>query len=316
MECFLPSEEFSCPGFRCWWWWSFCPSRWYEDEPHLILAYPLLDLILTLPFHSFTFNAIVQNNECYVRLLLKGCLVSKKGVMVSKYSFLNVCVCVETLSAASWGNGSCKTSIGGSCSRRRRRRRGACQERHWSHLEIFSAHGNLSHVQKISGAGDWLAFQPHQSPGVRHQRLAGPAPPPCHLFSNIFPSCTLSSPDHQKKDNWMVVWTLGQRHNGHPTILKIVSSARARACVCVCVFVCAWVFCNWGWVRWMNSPFGVVKRKLSFVPNKVLWERICHFLFQLWFGNAGGNLLGEAFFGVEIEMLFIKKNTELSQYTL
>ena len=117
---------------------------------------------------------------------------------------------------------------------------GACQERHWSHLEIFSAHGNLSHVQKISGAGDWLAFQPHQSPGVRHQRLAGPAPPPCHLFSNIFPSCTLSSPDHQKKDNWMVVWTLGQRHNGHPTILKIVSSARARAraCVCVCVCVC------------------------------------------------------------------------------
>ena len=174
-----------------------------------------------------------------------------------------------------------------------RRRRGACQERHWSHLEIFSAHGNLSHVQKISGAGDWLAFQPHQSPGVRHQRLAGPAPPPCHLFSNIFPSCTLSSPDHQKKDNWMVVWTLGQRHNGHPTILKIVSSAR--------------VFCNWGWVQWMNSPFGVVKRKLSFVPNKVLWERICHFLFQLWFGNAGGNLLGEAFFGVEIKKLFIKK---------
>ena len=88
-----------------------------------------------------------------------------------------------------------------------------------------------------------------------------------------------------------------------------VQRARARACVCVCVCVCvcAWVFCNWGWVRWMNSPFGVVKRKLSFVPNKVLWERICHFLFQLWFGNAGGNLLGEAFFGVEIEMLFIKK---------
>ena len=36
----------------------------------------------------------------------------------------------------------------------------------------------------------------------------------------------------------MVVWTLGQRHNGHPTILKIVSSARARARVCVCVCLC------------------------------------------------------------------------------
>ena len=30
----------------------------------------------------------------------------------------------------------------------------------------------------------------------------------------------------------------------------------------------------------------------------------------------GGNLLGEAFFGVEIKKLFIKKNAEVSQYTL
>ena len=73
----------------------------------------------------------------------------------------SMCVCVETLSAASWGNGSCKTSIGGSCSRRMRRRGGLPRKTLVTPRNIFCPRQPLPCPENFRGR--WLTGIPAPS---------------------------------------------------------------------------------------------------------------------------------------------------------